>query len=85
MAIQCPKCQVENPDTKQFCGDCGTQLAPLEEISPSVTKTLQTLITRLAVGSLYAERYEVLEELGKGGMGEVYRVKDKTLDEEMAN
>ncbi len=84
MATQCPKCNADNPDTKQFCGDCGTLLTSSGEISPSVTKTLQTPITRLATGSIFAERYEVLEELGKGGMGEVYRVKDKTLDEEMA-
>jgi serine/threonine protein kinase len=38
----------------------------------------------LAIGSLFAERYEILKELGKGGMGVVYRVKDQKLDEEMA-
>ncbi len=84
MATKCPKCNADNPDTQSFCGDCGTLLTSSSEISPSVTKTLQTPITRLATGSIFAERYEVLEELGKGGMGEVYRVKDKTLDEEMA-
>ena len=84
MSNKCPKCKADNPDTQSFCGDCGTPLKSSGEISPSVTKTLQTPITRLAIGSIFAERYEVLKELSKGGMGEVYRVKDKTLDEEMA-
>jgi serine/threonine protein kinase/Flp pilus assembly protein TadD len=38
----------------------------------------------LSIATVFAERYEILEKLGKGGMGEVYRVKDRTLDEEMA-
>jgi len=84
VSAKCPKCQADNPDTKKFCGECGTQLTPTDEVSPSITKTFETPPTRLAIGSFFAERYEVLEELGKGGMGEVYRVKDEKLDEEMA-
>jgi len=84
VSIKCPKCQSDNPDTQSFCGDCGTQLIPSDDVSPSVTKTLETPTRRLAIGSTFADRYEILEELGKGGMGEVYRVKDKTLSEEMA-
>lgn len=52
MTIKCPQCHADNPDTKQFCGDCGTKLKPSEEFSPSVTKTLETPITRLAIGSV---------------------------------
>ena len=33
---------------------------------------------------MFADRYEIIEELGKGGMGKVYRVEDKKLGEEVA-
>jgi serine/threonine protein kinase/Flp pilus assembly protein TadD len=82
--MRCPKCQSDNPDTKQFCGDCGTQLTPVEETDLSFTKTLETPKDELTRGSIFADRYEVIEELGKGGMGNIYRVIDKKIDEEVA-
>lgn len=36
------------------------------------------------VGSLFAGRYEVVSVLGRGGMGSVYQVLDRELDEEVA-
>jgi len=84
MTVTCPKCQVENPETKQFCGDCGTPLPSSKDIRPDVTETLQTLIKELTTGSTFAGRYQIIEELGKGGMGRVYRVLDKKLNEEVA-
>ena len=84
MGIKCPKCQSENPDDSKFCKECGTQILPKEEIPVSPTKTLETPAKGLTIGTTFASRYEIIEELGKGGMGRVYRVKDETLDEEMA-
>jgi serine/threonine-protein kinase len=40
-------------------------------------------IEELITGSTFAGRYQVIEELGKGGMGRVYRVLDKKLNEEV--
>ncbi len=83
MPTKCPKCNVDNPDTKQFCGDCSTQLTPSKSIL-EVTKTIEVPAQELTRGSIFANRYEIIEELGQGGMGKVYRVEDTKTTEEIA-
>ena len=39
---------------------------------------------RFAPGTIFAERYRIVGLLGKGGMGEVYRADDLTLDQPVA-
>ena len=82
MAKKCPKCESDNPGTATFCADCGTQLPSLEDIE--VTETMEVPKEELTTGSTFAGRYQIIEELGKGGMGRVYRVLDKELKEEVA-
>jgi serine/threonine protein kinase len=41
-------------------------------------------LQELGRGSVFAGRYEILEELGEGGMGKVYRVVDQKINEEVA-
>ncbi|MBM3284252.1 MAG: zinc-ribbon domain-containing protein, partial [Candidatus Aminicenantes bacterium] len=84
MATTCPKCQTENPETARFCLDCGTRLSSSEDIHPKVTETLQAPIGELTTGSTFAGRYQVIEELGKGGMGRVYKVFDTDIKEKVA-
>jgi CheY-like chemotaxis protein/predicted Ser/Thr protein kinase len=55
-----------------------------ETPAASPTKTFRVRTQKLARGSLFAGRYEVIEELGKGGMGSVYRVLDTQVGEEVA-
>jgi serine/threonine protein kinase/Tfp pilus assembly protein PilF len=82
MAITCPKCKTDNPETQKFCGECATPLTPSKEIE--VTETIEAPKEELTRGSILADRYEIIEELGKGGMGRVYRVEDTKLKQEIA-
>ncbi len=85
MAVKCPKCQSENPDTKQFCADCGTRLIPYaKDIYAGITETLEVTQGELKTGSTFAGRYQVIEELGHGGMGKVYKVFDQEVQAKMA-
>jgi serine/threonine protein kinase/Tfp pilus assembly protein PilF len=82
MSIKCPECQHENPEDVVNCENCSTSLKPEEGFSP--TKTLETPAQGLTSGTTFATRYEVIEELGKGGMGRVYKALDKEINEEVA-
>ncbi|GAG63057.1 unnamed protein product, partial [marine sediment metagenome] len=74
-------CQTHNTEDSQFCKKCATPLPGIDEIIH--TKTLETPTEELTRGSVFAHRYEIIEELGKGGMGRVYRVFDKKVDGEV--
>ncbi len=82
--MKCPKCDFENPADTKFCGNCAEPLHPPEEESARPTKTLQTTPIELKTGTIFAGRFEVIEELGKGGMGKVYKVLDKEVNEKIA-
>ena len=66
MATKCPKCDFDNPDTGKFCSECGTQLISTEDMLAQ-TKTLETPREELTRGTTFANRYEIIEELGRGG------------------
>jgi serine/threonine-protein kinase len=84
---KCPNCSGENADSQHFCGDCGTPLPPgahQTQSYPESTRNALEQNSELITGALFAKRYQVIEKLGTGGMGHVYRVTDKTLGEEIA-
>ena len=80
--MKCPKCHFDNPSDSKFCKECGTQLLPSKEIP--VTETLETPKEELTTGSTFAGRYQIIEELGKGGMGKVYKAHDTEIKEKVA-
>jgi hypothetical protein len=73
------------PGDADVCGRCGTpRQAPEGALNPGNTTTLTYSSGVLSDGVLFAGRYLVIDEIGKGGMGCVYRVHDTKVGEEVA-
>ncbi len=82
--MKCPQCDFDNPSGTRFCGNCGSSLYPSEKVSTPPAETLRMPLKELSTGTIFARRYEVIEELGKGGMGRVYKAFDKKIKEKVA-
>jgi len=84
VAKTCPKCHSENTDTARFCSNCATTLGAPPKAKPSLTKTIEKPAEDLVPGFVIGKEYELIDKLGRGGMGEVYRALDRRLDRQVA-
>jgi serine/threonine protein kinase/Tfp pilus assembly protein PilF len=82
--MKCPNCLFDNPDDALYCKQCGTRLGLSREFMEMPTLTFSGAHEKLTPGSTFAGRYRVIEDLGEGGMGKVYKVFDTEINEKVA-
>ena len=77
--MYCPKCGTQNDDGARFCKHCAQDLASTAP-RPEVGEVAEIDLVRQELH----DEYEVIEELGRGGMAIVFRARERQLDREVA-